>query len=320
MPNKNSQNSSENTSKIEKDVVVELGIDMLEESPNNPYKVKDDEKMMETANSVIEHGVLVPLIVRKRDNGKFQIVSGHRRKRACELAEISKLPCIVKELTDDEATIIMVDSNIQRDNLLPSERAFAYRMRLEAMKHQGKKEEITSATLVQKFENTSRQKLAELFGVSREQIRKYIRLTYLVPEILEMVDIGRIALKPAVYISYLTEKEQRTLLKEMKYFLATPSESQAKRLKELSETGKLNDDMIADIISTPKSNQVEKYEIVYQSFRDYLPDKVDTPRAVSDYLLKCLIFCNRHRINVDKEVAIPVHGKTKSKPREIEER
>ena len=302
MPNKNSQNSSENTSKIEKDVVVELGIDMLEESPNNPYKVKDDEKMMETANSVIEHGVLVPLIVRKRDNGKFQIVSGHRRKRACELAEISKLPCIVKELTDDEATIIMVDSNIQREEILPSEKAFAYKLKLEAIKHQGKRTDLTSTPVVEKLKrNYSVDVVASANSESSEQVRRYIRLTELIPELLKMVDnsvLGEspsIAFRPAVELSYLTKDEQTDLLDLIECYDCTPSLAQAIKLKNMSQNKYLTIECMEEIMEESKPNQTPKLKVSMNRLNNILPDTLKNDREREEYVIKAVEWYDKYQ-------------------------
>ncbi len=195
------------------ETVRKISIDKISEFKNHPFKVKDDDEMKKMVESVKKYGILNPILVRTKGNGEFEMISGHRRKRASEIARITEIPAIVRELTDDEATIIMVDSNLQREEILPSEKAFAYKMKLEAMKHQGKKENTTSAPMEHKLENgqTSRDIIAEEQNESREQIRRYIRLTELVPEILKMVDEKKIAFRPAVEISYLTQNQQKDL-------------------------------------------------------------------------------------------------------------
>ena len=224
--------------------VVDINISDIVDFPNHPFKVKDDEKMNETVESVKKYGVIHAIIVRKNKEGKYEIISGHRRKRACEIARKDKIPCIVKDLSDEEATILMVDSNLQREEILPSEKAFAYKMKLEAIKHQGKKtktdENITYAPMVHKHneEQTSRQILANESDESREQIRRYIRLTELIPEILQLVDEKRIAFRPAVELSYLSEENQYVLLDIMQFSDATPSLAQAIRMKKLEHEGR----------------------------------------------------------------------------------
>lgn len=224
--------------------VVDININDIVDFPNHPFKVIDDDKMNETVESVKKYGVIHAIIVRKNKEGKYEIISGHRRKRACEIARKEKIPCIVKDLSDEEATILMVDSNLQREEILPSEKAFAFKMKLEALKHQGKKlninNSITSAPMEQKFkeEQTSRQILANESDESREQIRRYIRLTELIPEILNMVDDKRIAFRPAVELSYLSEENQYVLLDIMQFSDATPSLAQAIRMKKLEQEGR----------------------------------------------------------------------------------
>lgn len=224
--------------------VVDININDIVDFPNHPFKVIDDDKMNETVESVKKYGVIHAIIVRKNKEGKYEIISRHRRKRACEIARKEKIPCIVKDLSDEEATILMVDSNLQREEILPSEKAFAFKMKLEALKHQGKKldinNNITSAPMEQKLkeEQTSRQILANESDESREQIRRYIRLTELIPEILQLVDEKRIAFRPAVELSYLSEENQYVLLDIMQFSDATPSLAQAIRMKKLEQEGR----------------------------------------------------------------------------------
>lgn len=267
------------------ETVVMIPIENISNFPNHPFKVKDDEKMMETVASIKNNGVLIPAIIRPKENGKYEMVSGHRRKRACEIANKIEMPCIIRNLNDDEATILMVDSNVQREEILPSERAFAYKMKLEALKHQGKRVDLTSTPVGEKL---SIDIIAEEFGQSREQVRRYIRLTELNKNILQMVDDKKIALRPAVEISYLTKDEQYLLLDAMQLNEATPSESQAKRMKELSKEGKLTQDKIDEIMLEEKPNQKEKYKITYERFEKYLPRDVVTVKEVEDFLFRCV--------------------------------
>ena len=260
--------------KLEK--IQKISITEISSFPNHPFKVKDDEKMFETVESIKEHGVLVPAIVRPKEDGTYEMVSGHRRKRACELAQIEEMPCIVRNLTDDEATIIMVDSNLQREQILPSERAYAYKMKLDAIKNQGKRNDLTSTQVVQKL---SVEIIADEMGESRESVRRYIRLTELIPELLQFVDNHYLrdkenmtmALAPAVEISYLTKSEQDMLLEAIETSLATLSVSQAKRLREESENGTLTEEKIQEILDEEKPNQKEQVKFNYDKVKDYFP-------------------------------------------------
>lgn len=251
--------------------VVDLPASALSDFPDHPFKVRMDEGMMELVDSVKQRGVLAPLLVRPAPDGGYQMVSGHRRKRAAELAESPTLPCIVKELTDDEAVIIMVDSNLQREQVLPSEKAFAYKMKLDAMKRQaGRPSKNNSVPVAQNFEGkTSRKILGEQVGESQDQIRRYIRLTSLIPELLDMVDnsalkengVLQMALRPAVELSYLTEEEQRALLETMTIEDRTPSHAQTIKMRKFSEEGKLDANVILSIMQEEKPNQVEQFKI-----------------------------------------------------------
>lgn len=249
--------------------------------------------MEETVESIKKYGVLYPAIVRKKEDGTYEMVAGHRRKRACQIAELNEMPCIVRELTDDEATIIMVDTNLQREQVLPSERAFAYKMKLEAIRRQGERSDLTSTQPVQKL---SIEIIAEQMGVSREKVRRYIRLTELIPEILQNVDNTflknedslKIALAPAVEISYLTKKEQEILLKAMQMSIATPSTGQAKRLREESEKGTLTEDKIYEILEEQKPNQKEQIKLEYNKVKQYFPKNytIDQMQKVIERLLE----------------------------------
>ena len=262
-----------------------IPINQITSFPNHPFKVRDDEKMMETVESVKKRGVIFPAIVRKKKDGTYEMVAGHRRRRACQLAQLSEMPCIVRELTDDEATILMVDSNMQREEILPSERAWAFKMKLEALNRQGKRVDLTSTPSVQKL---SVEIVAEEFGISREQVRRYVALTNLDSALLKMVDENKIALRPAVQISYMKKQDQKELLDAIESFDATPSEKQAKLLRDLSEKGILDRDKIDEIMAEEKPNQVVQYKIKYERFRKYLPKNVETEQEVEDFLLICI--------------------------------
>ena len=262
-----------------------IPINQITSFPNHPFKVRDDEKMMETVESVKKRGIIFPAIVRKKKDGTYEMVAGHRRRRACQLAQLSEMPCIVRELTDDEATILMVDSNVQREEILPSERAWAFKMKLEALNRQGKRVDLTSTPSVQKL---SVEIVAEEFGISREQVRRYVALTNLDSALLKMVDENKIALRPAVQISYMKKQDQKELLDEIESFDATPSEKQAKLLRDLSENGILDRDKIDEIMAEEKPNQVVQYKIKYERFRKYLPKNVETEQEVEDFLLICI--------------------------------
>lgn len=262
-----------------------IPINQITSFPNHPFKVRDDEKMMETVESVKKRGIIFPAIVRKKKDGTYEMVAGHRRRRACQLAQLSEMPCIVRELTDDEATILMVDSNVQREEILPSERAWAFKMKLEALNRQGKRVDLTSTPSVQKL---SVEIVAEEFGISREQVRRYVALTNLDSALLKMVDENKIALRPAVQISYMKKQDQKELLDAIESFDATPSEKQAKLLRDLSENGILDRDKIDEIMAEEKPNQVIQYKIKYERFRKYLPKNVETEQEVEDFLLICI--------------------------------
>lgn len=251
--------------------------------PNHPYKVENNEELQDMIKSVKENGITHPVLVRPKEDGGYEMVSGHRRKLASELAGLETIPAIIRDLSRDEATIIMVDSNIQREKVLPSEKAFAYKMKLEAISHQGKTtsrqvgEKLVSADLVGKDS-----------GESGRQVQRYIRLTELIKEILDMVDIGKVSFSPAVELSYLNKDEQYILYDYMKRYEATPSQAQAILLKKLSQEGKLDTDKIEEIISEEKPNQKQKYEINYNRFEKYLPRNVVTKNEVEDFLFTCV--------------------------------
>ena len=286
-----------NASKSKKEEIVEIDIAKLKNFENHPFKVID-ETLDELMNSITESGITTPLVIRPLKDGNYEIVSGHRRKRACELLGITNIPCIVRSMSKDEATIMMVDSNIQREEVLPSERAFAYKMKLEAIKHQGKKIEDTSRQVGEKLLSV------EVVGKEQEdsarQVQRYVRLTELIPELLEMVDNKRIAFSPAVEISYLYKNEQMMLLKMIEMFDHTPSLSQAQELRRLSKSYELNEDTMEDLMSEEKPNQIPKINISYGRIQHYVPRNVVTPKEVEDYLIKCAIVCQQRGINIEK--------------------
>lgn len=265
----------------------DIPLSLLDDFPNHPFKVRDDEDMLKLTESITERGVLVPAIVRSKADGRYELISGHRRKRASEYADKKTLRCIVSDLDDDAATIIMVDSNIQRSNILPSEKAFAYKMRLEAMNKQAgrpKKDNLTP--LVSNLKRTN-EELAEQVGESREQIRRYIRLTNLVPELLEMVDEGRIKMRPAVEISYLDEDAQRDLVDAIDLEECTPSHAQTIKMRKFFEDGKLSTDVITSIMQEEKPNQREKLIIPNKAVEKYIPKSVPLEKR-QDYVFKAL--------------------------------
>ena len=273
--------------------VEEIDINKIADFPNHPFKVQDDDKMDEMVKSVKQYGVILPVIVRPKDDGTYEMISGHRRKRACELAGIKQIRCIVKDLSDDEAVILMVDSNIQREEILPSEKAFAYKMKLEAMKHQGKRidllEDETSTPMVEKLKSkTSVGMLGEQNNESAEQIRRYIRLTYLIPELLEQVDLKRIAFRPAVELSYLSEDNQYVLLNIFEFDEVTPSLSQAIRLKKLEQEGNLTEEKIEEIMQQEKPNQKEFIKIHNEKIEKYIPTKIKESGKVEDFIIQCV--------------------------------
>ena len=273
--------------------VEEIDISKISDFPNHPFKVKDDDKMEEMVKSIKQYGVILPVIVRPKDDGTYEMISGHRRKRACELAGVKQIRTIVKDLSDDEATILMVDSNIQREEILPSEKAFAYKMKLEAMRHQGKRvdllEDETSTPMVEKLKGkTSVRLLGEQNNESAEQIRRYIRLTHLIPELLEQVDLKRIAFRPAVELSYLSEENQYVIQNIFEFDEVTPSLSQAIRLKKLEQEGKLTEEKIEEILGQEKPNQKEFIKIHNERIDKYIPQKIKESGKVEDFIIQCV--------------------------------
>ena len=288
MPEKAVQKEPGKKPKPQQEVIVHVPLSRLHDFPNHPFKVRDDESMQETAESIRQYGVLVPAIVRPREGGGYEIIAGHRRRHGSELAGLSAMPCIVRQMDDDTATILMGDSNIQRENILPSERAQAYKMKLEAIKRQGTRHDLTSDQLGQKLSGkTSREVIAENSNDSPTQIQRYIRLTELSPELQQMVDEKKIGMTPAVEISYLKPEEQQMLLTAIDSEQATPSLSQAQRMKKLSRDGKLNDDTMLDIMMEQK--KPEGYNVVLSAdkLRKYFPRSY-TPQKMEETILKLL--------------------------------
>ena len=274
--------------------IQDIPIAEIDEFPDHPFKVLMNEDMEQLVDSIKRSGVMTPATVRLKEDGRYELISGHRRKKACELAGLETLKCEVKELTRDEAIIVMVESNLQRSAILPSEKAFAYKMRLEAMNRQGKRTDLTCSPVGNKLQGVkSSDELAEKVGESKNQIFRYIRLTELVPEILQMVDERQIAFRPAVEISYLTEGQQYTLLEAMEYNDATPSLAQAIKMKKFMQDGKLTDEVIQSIMQEEKPNQKEKPAFKDERITKLIPKSI--PRGQeTDFVVKALEFYNRH--------------------------
>lgn len=273
--------------------IKDIPLEKLVPFPNHPFKVRDDEEMNKLVESVSENGVLVPAIVREKDNGDYEIISGHRRKFASEIAGKNTLRCIISNLDDDAATVIMVDSNIQRENILPSEKAFAYKMKLDAMKHQGKRTDLTSNQLGRKLDNAeTAQIIGDENGDSQSQVRRYIRLTYLIPELLQMVDDGKMKMLPAVEISFLDKKCQQDLLEAIESECCTPSHAQAIRMHKMFNDGELNSNTILDVMCELKPNQQERLIIPHKTLEKYIPQSV-APEKRQDYVCKALEHYNK---------------------------
>ena len=279
--------------------IYDIPLSEIDDFPNHPFKVKMDEDMNQLVQSVKERGVITPITLRQKEDGRYEIVSGHRRRKACELAGLDSVPAEIKELSRDEAIILMVESNLQRSIILPSEKAFSYKMRLEAMKRQGQRTDLTSGPVVQKF---SRDALGDKAEESGRQISRYIRLTELIPELLDMVDENKIAFRPAVELSYLTETEQHNLLNSISYNDATPSLPQAIRLKEFSQAGKLSAEVIEAILGEEKPNQKEKISFKAERLRPYIPSSVPLEKT-EDYIIKALEYYQRARERQKREQA-----------------
>lgn len=294
--------TQEQRDEAKRDSVQDIPISQISDFPEHPFKVKQDEAMLEMAESVRQYGVLVPGLVRQLEDGSYQMVSGHRRKLASELAGRDTIPCIVRDLTDDEAVIIMVDSNLQRERVLPSEKAFAYKMKLDAMRRQGQRTDLTSTPVVEKLKGKdalSSAIVGKTSGDSYEQVRRFIRLTNLIPEILDMVDDGRIAFRPAVELSYLTEQEQSALYDTMGREDCTPSLAQAIKMKAFSRDGKLTDAVILSIMEEEKPNQKEQFRIPKERISKYF--KPGTPaRTVEDTIIKALDYYRKRQREMER--------------------
>ena len=275
--------------------VVDIPIELIDDFPDHPFQVRMDEDMQQLVESVKERGLIHPVILRKKDDDRYEIVSGHRRKKACEIAGLQTVKAEVREMTRDEAIIMMVESNLQRSVILPSEKAFAYKMRLEAMKRQGQRSDLTSTPVAGKSRNAeSADIVGATLGESGDQVRRYIRLTELQPEILELVDEGKIGLRPAVELSYLTKKEQDMLVEAMEYADCTPSHAQAIRLRAFSKDGTLGPHVMENVMSEEKPNQREKISLRYADARRYIPSDVPYNKT-GEYIMKALEFYQRHR-------------------------
>ena len=287
--------TEESRADVGREKVMEIPLAELHAFEGHPFKVKDDEAMLETAESVRQYGVLVPAIARPRTEGGYELIAGHRRHRASELAEKETMPVIVRDLDDDAATIIMVDSNLQRESLLPSERAFAYKMKLDAMKHQGERLDLTCSQVGNKSQGKkSSEQLAEQVGQSKNQIFRFIRLTELIPPLLDMVDEKKIAFNPAYELSFLTKEEQETLMETMDYEQATPSLSQAQRMKKFRQEGKLTGDVMLAIMSEEKKSDLDKVTFTSDTLRKYFP-KSYTPKKMEETIIKLLEQWQRKR-------------------------
>ena len=286
--------TDESRAEAQLEKVVTLNPADISDFPNHPFKVKQDEAMAEMADSVKQYGVLVPALVRPKVDGSYEMIAGHRRKCAATLAGITEMPCIVRNLTDDEATIIMVDSNLQRETILPSEKAFAYKMKLEAIKRQGERTDLTSSPLDKKLKGlTSAQQVSQKSGDSQPQIYRYIRLTELIPPMLDMVDSGKVAFRPAVELSYLSKEQQQSLYDTMECEDCTPSLAQAIKMKEFSRDGKLTEEVILSMMQEEKPNQREKPAFRDERITRLIPKSI--PRGQeTDFVIRALEFYNRH--------------------------
>ena len=274
--------------------IFDIPLTEIDDFPDHPFKVRLDEDMEQLVESVKNRGVITPITLRRKENGRYEIVSGHRRRKACELAGLATVPAEIKELTRDEAIILMVESNLQRSVILPSEKAFSYKMRLEAMKRQGQRTDLTCGPVDHKLEGMkSRDVIAESTNDSARQVSRYIRLTELIPEILDKVDEGRIALRPAVELSYLNDEEQQDLLPAMELADATPSHAQAIKMRKFSQDGKLTPEVIESIMCEEKPNQKEKVSIRYEDARKYIPSSVPY-KDTGAFILKALEYYYRH--------------------------
>ena len=284
--------TEENRADAQRERVQEIPLDQLKPFRNHPFKVCDDQRMLDTVDSIREYGVLVPAIARPDPEGGYELISGHRRKRGCEMAGLQTMPVIIRNLDDDAAVLVMVDSNIQREELLPSERAFAYKMKLEALKHQGARSDLTSRQVVGKLEMAD--VVGQNAGESGRQVQRYIRLTELISELLDMVDERKLAFNPAVEVSYLKRDEQRMLLEAMDAEQTTPSLSQAQRLKKFSQEGRLTEEAMSAIMSEEKKSDMDKVTLRSDTLRRYFP-KSYTPKQMEQTIIKLLDVWQKQR-------------------------
>lgn len=293
--------TQEERDNADRESVREIPLEEISDFPNHPFKVKMDESMADMAESVKQYGVLVPALVREKPEGGYEMIAGHRRKMASELAEKKEIPCIVRNLTDDEAVLIMVDSNLQREQILPSEKAFAYKMKLDAMKRQaGRPSKNNSVPVGQNFGQTSRELLAEKSPDSNTQIQRYIRLTELITPILDMVDSGKIAIRPAVELSYLPKEQQTILLDTMQLEDCTPSHAQAIKMRKFADEGRLNEDVILSILSEEKGNQKEQFRMPKERISKYFSP--GTPaKQMEDTIVKALELYRKRERSKDRE-------------------
>ena len=284
--------TEENRADAQRERVQEIPLDQLKPFRNHPFKVRDDQRMLDTVDSIREYGVLVPAIARPDPEGGYELISGHRRKRGCEMAGLQTMPVIIRDLDDDAAVLVMVDSNIQREELLPSERAFAYKMKLEALKHQGARSDLTSRQVVGKLEMAD--VVGQNAGESGRQVQRYIRLTELISELLDMVDERKLAFNPAVEVSYLKRDEQWMLLEAMDAEQTTPSLSQAQRLKKFSQEGRLTEEAMSAIMSEEKKSDMDKVTLRSDTLRKYFP-KSYTPKQMEQTIIKLLDVWQKQR-------------------------
>ena len=284
--------TEENRADAQRERVQEIPLDQLKPFKNHPFKVRDDQRMLDTVDSIREYGVLVPAIARPDPEGGYELISGHRRKRGCEMAGLQTMPVIIRDLDDDAAVLVMVDSNIQREELLPSERAFAYKMKLEALKHQGARMDLTSCQVGTKLR--ADEKLAESVNESARTVQRFIRLTELISELLDMVDERKLAFNPAVEVSYLKRDEQRMLLEAMDAEQTTPSLSQAQRLKKFSQEGRLTEEAMSAIMSEEKKSEMDKVTLRSDTLRRYFP-KSYTPKQMEQTIIRLLDVWQKQR-------------------------
>ena len=273
--------------------IHEIPLSEIDEFPNHPFHVRLDEDMDQLVESIKERGIITPVTLRQKPDGRYEIVSGHRRTKACELAGLTTVKAEIKELSRDEAIILMVESNLQRTTILPSEKAFSYKMRLEAMNRQGQRTDLTSRPVVEKLDSAESVGTAQ--GDSGRQVQRYIRLTHLIPPLLDLVDSGKIAFRPAVELSYLTEEEQNSLLDSINSEQSTPSLAQALKMKEFSQHGRLNADVILSIMCEQKPNQKEKISFQSERLKPFIP-KNFTAKQTEDYVIKALEYYHRYQL------------------------